>query len=245
MAEGKKGLPTWAWFGIGCAGLLALVLVVVIALGVFAVKKVKDVAGDLSGSSPEMTAARMIVKMHPDIEEVSEDTEAGTITIREKKSGKEITVNLQELKEGKFSFDTEEGHVEISAEEGEGQGGLKISSEKGTMIVGQGAEGAYPEWLPIPDGMIAKGQYMADDEGARKGAVKLDGDFDAKAIQDFYEKTLKDEGFEVQKNSFSHDKQSMTVLQGVNADQGHSLTVTIVQAEDGLTATLAYQEESR
>lgn len=246
MTEEKKGLPTWAWFGIGCAGLMALILVVVIALGFFAVKKAKDVASDLQGSSPEMTAARMIVKMHPDIEEVGEDPEAGTITIREKKSGKEITVHLKDLKNGKFSFESDEGHVEISAEEGAGdQGQVKVSSDKGTMVLGKGAESAYPDWIPVPEGMTAKGEYMMNDNGARNGALKLEGDLDPTAIQAFYEKKLKDDGFEVQNNSFSHETQSMTVLQGRKDDEGRTLTVTIVKDEKGSSTTLAYQEEHR
>jgi len=245
MSEEKKGLPIWAWVGIGCAGLAALVLVVVIALSIFAVKKAKDVVGDLQGSSPQMTAAKMIVRLHPDIEQVSEDEEAGTITIREKKSGREITVNLKEIEEGKFSFDTDEGHVEISADEDGADGQLKISSEKGTMVFGRGAEGGYPEWLPIPEGMQGNGQYMMDDDGAKKGAVTLSGDLSIEKIKAYYEKALKDEGFEVQKNSFSHEKQSMTVLQGNHADKGRSLTVTIVVDENGLSTTLAYQEEHR
>jgi len=242
MTEGKKGLPVWAWFGIGCAGLLVLVLVVVFALGFFAVRKVKEVAGDIENSSPEMVAARLMIKAQPDIEEVSEDADAGTITIREKKSGKEITVNLKELSEGHFVFDTDEGHVEISAGEGDG-GGVTISSEKGKMVLGKGVEGSCPDWLPIPEGLKARGQYMMDDEGGRKGALTLEGELDASKIEAFYEKKLKDDGFEVQKNSFSHEKQSMTVLQAENKEKGHTLTVTIVEDENGPAATVAYQEE--
>jgi len=240
MTEEKKGLPVWAWFGIGCAGLLVLVLVVVFALGFFAVRKVKEVAGDFENSSPEMVAARLMIKAQPDIEEVSEDEDAGTITIREKKSGKEITVNLKELSEGHFVFDTDEGHVEISAGEGN-DGGVTISSEKGKMVLGKSE--SYPDWLPIPENLKARGQYMMDDEGGRKGALTLEGELDASKIEAFYEKKLKDDGFEVQKNSFSHEKQSMTVLQAENSEKGRTLTVTIVEDENGPAATVAYQEK--
>ena len=94
-APAKKGLPVWAWIGIGCGALSILVLVVLMVGGFFVARKVQDVAADFE-ENPAMATARMIVKLNPELEEVATDEEAGTITVRNRKTGEVITVNFEE-----------------------------------------------------------------------------------------------------------------------------------------------------
>ena len=86
QAPAKKGLPVWAWVGIGCGALVVVVLIVVTVAGFLVANKVKDVAADFE-KNPAMATARMIVKLNPDLEEVSTDDEEGTITVRNTKTG--------------------------------------------------------------------------------------------------------------------------------------------------------------
>jgi uncharacterized protein YneF (UPF0154 family) len=72
QAQPKKGLPVWAWIGIGCGALLIMVLVVVMVGGFFVARKVQDVAADFE-ENPAMATAKMIVKLNPELEEVSTD----------------------------------------------------------------------------------------------------------------------------------------------------------------------------
>ena len=115
QAPAKKGLPVWAWIGIGCGALMILVLVV--ATGrIVAADKVKDVAADLE-QNPARTIARGIIMANPELEEVSADDEAGTITIRNTKTGEIITVNYDDIAEGKLSFSTDKGEITVDASE--------------------------------------------------------------------------------------------------------------------------------
>ena len=50
---------------------MVIVSVVLIVVGLFAAKKLKDVAGDLDfEGNPELAAARMVVRLNPELEEV-------------------------------------------------------------------------------------------------------------------------------------------------------------------------------
>jgi uncharacterized protein YneF (UPF0154 family) len=110
QAPVKQGLPVWAWVGIGCGALLILVLVVVMVGGFFVARKVKDVAGDFE-KDPAMATARMIVKLNPDLEEVAVDSDAGTITVRNTKTGEVVTVDFDDIEQGKISFKSGEREI--------------------------------------------------------------------------------------------------------------------------------------
>ncbi len=99
----KKGLPPLAWVGIGCGGLILIGIILMLVAGVFISKKAKELGVDFS-KNPEKAAAELIVSMTPDLEKVSSDDVAGTITIR-MKDGIEKTLTYKDIQEGKFATD--------------------------------------------------------------------------------------------------------------------------------------------
>jgi len=125
----NKGLSPLAWVGIGCGGLLVVGLVALVVVGMLVGKKVKDAVADADGN-PERFAAEMIVKMNPDLEMIESGKEEGKRKIRVKKSGEEISVSYQDIKEGKLSIETADG------------GSVKFDAKaKGNQIVATDAEG--------------------------------------------------------------------------------------------------------
>jgi len=106
----KKGLSPLAWVGIGCGGVAALGLIVIVAGGIFVGNKVKKGIAE-AGDNPERFAAEMIVKVNPDMEMVEANDEEGKMTIRMKKTGEELTFSYADIKEGKFSVKTSNGET--------------------------------------------------------------------------------------------------------------------------------------
>ena len=146
MTEPKKGLSPLAWIGIGCGGLLLIGILVVSVGGYFAAKTVSDFVGD----NPAAAAAEAIVRINPELELVESDREAGTITIREKSTGKEVTVNYSQLERGELVFGDAEGE-EVRIQSGtSGDGGpISITGSDGSSV-SMGAAGAAveaPSWL--------------------------------------------------------------------------------------------------
>ncbi|MEZ5313435.1 MAG: hypothetical protein R2862_07145 [Thermoanaerobaculia bacterium] len=74
------------------------------------------------------------------MEVLSSNPAEGTITVREKATGKEITFDLEDIKAGKFSItsDGEETHVDIDASAADGCS-LKVTTDGGTATFGAGS----------------------------------------------------------------------------------------------------------
>lgn len=98
-------MPAIAWVGIGCGGLLLIALIGAVWVFFIAKDKFEEFA-----KNPEKTAAEMIVSMTPELEKVSQDDKAGTMTIRTK-DGKEATVSYKDISEGKIEFTDQDGNV--------------------------------------------------------------------------------------------------------------------------------------
>lgn len=96
----KKGLSPIAWVGIGCGGVLLLIIVALIATGMWGMNKAKELGLDFE-NDPDRATAELVVSMSPDLEKISSDEEAGTITIRTK-DGKVMTLTYTDIKERKF-----------------------------------------------------------------------------------------------------------------------------------------------
>ncbi len=243
MVQGKKGLPIWAWFGIGCAGLLVLIVVVVMVGGFFLAKKVQDVAGDFE-SNPEMAAARLIVRMNPELEEVEVDEEAGTIRIREKETGKEYTASFEDLKEGRFSIMGDDGEVVIATEGLDDEGQLTITTSEGTVRIGGNQnKGDQPDWVPVLPGASIEGNFAMQADTGAHGTLGITTERDADEVLSFYKDHMEDNGYVVQTSSFSGDGESVTVLQGHHEGDGRTLVVNVT-TEDGETKVgVTYSEE--
>ncbi|RLE30847.1 MAG: hypothetical protein DRJ61_12140 [Acidobacteria bacterium] len=242
MSEGKKGLPIWAWFGIGCAGLLVLVMIALLMVGMFVTKKVKEVAGDFE-NNPEIAAARLIVKLNPEIEEVEVNEDEGTITVRNKKSGEIYTADVDDLKEGRFTIIGEDGKAVITAGADEDDGSFKITADGGTMEFGGGDASDVPSWIPILSGAEVEPLFTMSADGVTRGSVKIVTDKGVKEVLEFYRKEMEKAGFEIQTTSYSGGGESVDMVNGQSEDPKRSLTVNVTSDSDGkVNAAVTYSE---
>ncbi|HPQ41280.1 MAG TPA: hypothetical protein PLV45_12985 [bacterium] len=241
----KKGLPALAWVGIGCGVLILIVLILVVAGGWFVSNKVKDFAGDYE-KNPELTAARMIVKMNPEIEEVGVDEDAGTITIREKETGKEITANFKDIKEGKFTLTGEDGEtVTFESEQDEDGGSMRVETSEGSWTVGSGSKSApVPDWVPVPAEAETTMHHSMTDGSGFGGSLSFTYKHSMDDLVGYYEDALKSGGYTVAVNRFSSDAGQGAVVTGMNDAEQRSVTVTVGEEDDGLSVGVAYAQES-
>jgi hypothetical protein len=105
----KKGLGVFAWIGIGCGGLVALVLVGLIALSMIFGGKIKDFVKETE-KNPARAAVTFTMKISGgQLELVAEDDVQKRYTLKDKKSGELTTFYWDEEKnslesvEGDFS----------------------------------------------------------------------------------------------------------------------------------------------
>jgi uncharacterized protein YneF (UPF0154 family) len=244
QAPAKKGLPVWAWVGIGCGALMILVLVVVMVGGFFVARKVKDVAADFE-ENPALATARMIVKLNPELEEVSTDEEAGTMTVRNTETGEEITVNFEDIEEGKFSFTTDEGEINIDASQME-EGQIKVTDDDGGVVFSTG--GAVSDdveaWVPIYPGCEPTNRHTMRTEQEQTGGFELETPASVKEALDFYRAALADEGYEVSVNTFTQEDSEGGMVNANHGEKGRNV-VAIFSSEGGGPTKIVIQYSQR
>ncbi len=94
----KKGLSTGAKVGIGCGGLVLVIIIgFVVAAAVFA-PKLKKFAEDAQKNPARATASMMVSASGGNMEMVAEDDANKRYTVKEKKSGSLTTIYWSEKK---------------------------------------------------------------------------------------------------------------------------------------------------
>ena len=158
----KKGLPTLAWVGIGCGGVLLIGIVcVVLAVG-WGVRKAKEF-----GANPGKAAAEMVVSASKDLEKVSENDATGEMTIRVKSSGEQVTLKYDDLAKGRFTVKDKDGKV---------------------TQFGQGDLANVPSWVPrYPGGSDEASVMQSEDSRELSGMVTFTTSDSTEAIKKFYE----------------------------------------------------------
>jgi hypothetical protein len=246
QAPAKKGLPIWAWVGIGCGGLLILVLIVVMAAGFFVANKVKDVAADFE-DNPAMATARMIVKLNPELEEVSTDEEAGTITVRNRKTGEEITVNFEDIEDGKLSFTTDEGEVKVDASQLDESGSMTVTSEDGSVVFATGKPSAkdLPSWVPMYPGTEPSSRHSMRTETTLSGGFEITTDDAVADVLEFYRSELESAGYEISVNTYTQDDTEGGMVNGNNEAEQRSVVVILSrEAGENTKAVVSFNQGS-
>lgn len=249
----KKKTSPIVWILVGCGGLVVVGVIVVVAAGLFAWQRAKEAGFDpeLMERNPAFAAAKIAVSTNPELELVSADEKKGTITIREKKTGKTVTVSFEDAAEGKISFkaETDEGEVgELTVEaKREGSGGtVELKSGEGTLRLGEGAAGPTPGWLPSYPGAATQGFFSArTNEGVSQSFHFTTSD-SAEAVLRFYKEGFEAAGFNVNENTLSQsgqvtggtvtaedDGKRRTALIAVGVSQQGTQVTVSTQSKDG------------
>jgi hypothetical protein len=241
----KKGTSPLVWVAVGCGGLLLVVVIVIIAGGAFLFHKGKTYMKEAE-KNPAMAAAKLMVNLNPDLELVSTDEAKGTITVRNKKTGETMTVDLADAKKGRFGFKNEKGEeMTIETQGGKGGGGVRLHSKEGTMTFGVGSKAEAPAWVPTYPGSAPKGVYSGKGATGATGALQFETEDPPQKVLSYFEDQLKADGFTVSTNSY---KQSGAMTGGLvsasNDAANRSVNVT-VSVEEGKTQVMVnYTEEA-
>ncbi len=240
----KKTSP-WIFVLIGCAGMIVIAGVAMVALGFFAVNKAKE-AGldpDLLKEQPALAAAKMMAAANPDIEVVDVDEGAGKITFREVKTGKTVTLNVDEIKQGKISFESSEGETLSMEATGSGSAaGIKMESGEGTYQMGAGAVANLPDWLPTYPGTEPAGVMSQDTPEYTAGAANFTTTDSIADVMNFYKEAMEDAGLEV--NVVQHSGASMgAMVTGESADKGRSAGAIIAAGDNGTSVNLTFKNQ--
>ena len=203
---GQPGQPpaqkskTWIWVLGGCGTIILVGVVAAAVLGYLAYRKGQEVVNDME-KNPAMAVAKMAVALNRDVETVSVDEARGTMTVRDKKTGKVVTLNFDDVKNGKFTIKGEgDENVTFEAKSGEGagSGSFEVKTDRGSVKFGAGSSAEnLPDWLPSYPGANAAGTYSMQGSDGSAGTFALTTSDSIDQVISYYETELKDKGFKV------------------------------------------------
>jgi hypothetical protein len=238
----KKGLGPVAWILIGCLGLMLLAALGFGACTFFVGKKVKNIAEDFS-ENPARSAAELAVKLNPELELVSTDDDAETLTVRNKETGEELTMDWSEIQQGNFSFRSDKGEFKVNAT-GDGEGAvITMTGEDGesAQIFGGTASTELPDWIPLPDGAGATiSAYSARSGDEVSGTFSFTTSESVADVLAFYAEELDAAGYETSRSDFTGGGQSGGGVNGTHRDEGRTLGVGVVDSGQGTQVTVTY-----
>lgn len=216
----KRRMGPLGWILIVVLGLFVLVTLVVVGGGLFVYHKAKQAGVDpeLMRSNPTLAISKMIAATNPDVEVVSVDEGKGLITLKEKSTGKTVTMNFEDVKRGKIVF-KEEG----------GEGGTA------TMEFGTGSE-KLPDWIPPYPGAKLAGRFVMKGAEGEGGTLHFTtGDAAVKVIA-FYAEALKQGGMNVTTNQ-SGEGGSVT---GTDEATGRTVAVILNPGSGETTVNITF-----
>ena len=207
------------WVAIGCGVIVLLGLLAMGTCGWFVKKKVAQFE-----ANPAIAAAELAVRANPDMEVVESDTEKGTITVRNKKTGEVVTWNAADIESGKWTVETDEGTA--------------------TFGGSPGGPANLPSWVPTyPNGSV-QGTFDSTSAEGRTAAFTVTTSDPVAAVLEFYESQLKGAGLEVQKTTYEAAGTGPGgTVSGTSADQKRTVGVMVSTGDGQTSAIVSFTEK--
>jgi hypothetical protein len=246
IPQKKKGMGALGWIAIGCVVLLLLAAGSCVVIGMFAKKKMGEVAHKFE-KNPAMASAEMVVRMNPDLEVVDKDEDAGTMTIRQKKTGKTMTLDAADIKKGKIHFSTEDGkdlHMQFDQDGMQVQQSDESGEQSTTSIGGKGVQ--LPAWLPAYPGSWASGGTSSSKAGRISGSLDCVSDDAVEEVMTYYKDALRRAGFDVETHKMMiGDDVSSGSLSATSEATGRTAQITANRvADQGRTSIVINYSEN-
>ena len=245
-AAPRKGVSPIVWILGIVAGIFVLGMLVLIGGGLFVAHKVKQ-AGfdpDLWRRNPGIAAAKMIAANNPDVSVVSVNERAGLITLRDRKSGETVTLNFEDVKNGRISFQGKgDEKVTIDAHGDGSAGTVEMKSADGAVSFGAGWAAKIPGWIPSYPASNPQGTFSAHSkDGSESGSFLFVTKDAPSAVLGFYEQGLKGAGFQITSNMTTQSAgKSGGLLTAEDNGTKRKVVVTVGTSDEGTTANIMFE----
>lgn len=226
MPPPRKTSP-WVWVAVGVGVFLMVIVLVVVAGGYFVWSKAKQAGIDpaLMRSNPTLAVSKMIAAANPDVEVLGVDDRKGTIRVREKSTGKIMTMNFEDAKRGKFVFQ-EEGKDAVTLETSEGGG-------------------KTPDWAPVYPGAKVEGAVNLTSGEGEGGSFHFTTKDAPEKVSAYYAAALRTGGMKVTSHS-TEESGGVTGAMVMAEDEAkkRNVMVTIGKGEEGTTVNVVFSTKN-
>ena len=228
------------WILGGCGTFIVLCIVIFVGLFFYGMHKVKQAGLDpeLMKKNPPLAAAKIVIATNPELEMVSSDDDNGTMVVREKKTGKTVTMKFDPAKKKMVIVDEKGKESTISADTDKGS--LEIKTDEGTMKMGATAD-KPPDWVPIYPGVTPKNTYSMSDGKEQSGTYVFTTSDSSEKVMGFYADQLKSGGLKVTNTSTTSDGKVSGMVSGEDAARDRTVLVTAHPDGDGTGVSVTFR----
>ncbi len=217
IAGARKTSPI-VWVLVAILGVVLLGGLAVGGIAMFVVHKAREagISPDQWRRNPAAATARALALANPDIEIVSEDDGSGTVIVRDRRTGKTTTWNLDQARRGRIS---------ISADDEDGK--------NATVDIGPGSTHNLPRWVPSYTGAESQGHFAVTGNGSdgAGGTFSFSTSDSAREVLSFYLDKIKALRMKIQVNATTPEGGVITATD----DDGERTLNIIVGGESGKT----------
>ena len=232
------------WIVGGFAALVLLVIVAIAGLGFFMMHKAKQAGLDpeLLKKNPALAMAKMAVTANPDVQMISSNDSAGTMVVRDKKTGKVTTLKFDPAKKSMVITDDQGKQARITADASSGT--VEMQGPEGTVKIGANSDKA-PAWVPVYPGASPQNTMSVDEKGKQSGTyVFVSKDGPAKVL-DYYAEQLTSAGMKLTRTTTGQDGSTGGIVSASAESEGRTVLVTASGESDGTHVSVTFDEQKK
>ena len=241
LPPGKKSnLLIWILGGI--VALMIGVTAMCGLAGYFIMHKAKQAGFDsgLLTTNPAYAAAKMAATMNPDVDTVSTDDGSGTITVRDKKTGKTTTLKFDPVKKTMVVTDENGKEATVRVNTDGDKGSIEVQSADGNMKFGTSASSQMPAWMPVYPGSAPSGTFSTQTKEGNQSTFAFKTQDAAAKVMSYYQDQLKSAGFSI--NMATNTPQGGMIM-AEDGGKTRSLMITASSSGEGTDVSLTAIEK--
>jgi hypothetical protein len=239
---GPKKTPAWVWVLVAVGVCIVLAIAAVSVGSYFLIKKVQNAGFDttLMKNNPGLALAKMAAAVNPDLETVSSNDSAGTIVMREKSTGKTVTMRFDPDKKSLVVVGDDGKEVKFSASGDDKTGSVEVQTADGTLKFGAAAGNSAPAWVPVYPGSSPQGTMSSQSNDGKQNTFTFKTKDAAGKVLTYYQDQLKGSNFTIGLMSTS-DAGGM--LQAEDKSKQRTIVITAGTSSDGTEGSVTTVEK--
>jgi hypothetical protein len=219
-AHAKRRTSPLVWVLLIVLGLFGIGAIAVIGTGAFFLNKVRQAGVDpeLWRTNPGLAVGKVMAAVNPNLEVVRTNGSEGTVTLRDRHSGKQFSIGIDAARNGSFTLRADD------------EGGKQATIEFG-------GDAKIPAWMPQYPGSKPQQVFSArgetEREGGEAGSFTFKTPDSSSKISEFYEQKAREMDLPLRTSVFG------TVIAG-DEDRGRWFKVVTSSGSDETSVSVTY-----
>jgi hypothetical protein len=235
----QKKTSIWVWIIGGIVVFLFAVTLTCGIVGYMGMRMIKHSGFDseLLKTNPAYAVAKMAITANGQYETVSSDDSKGTITVREKSTGKVMTMKFDPSTK-KMVITTDDGkQASVTVD---GNSFSAQSSDGGSVKFGSAAGNDVPSWVPVYPGSSPQGTMSSSNAEGSQNTFTFKSKDPASKIISYYTDQLKSAGFTI---SMTTTTEQGGLVQASDDGKKHTINVMVGSSAEGTETAITAVEK--